>query len=163
MKKKTLVLAYEKLEDLPKNYRGFDLLDVYGFSKNKGEELKNLPVKTNYYNRFFEIQNYHKTDSPYSFCYIRHPDPWGEPRNWMQPIAALTECLQGKLVCEFWFPSEVVSFNFLLVSFIGRSSIKFLGVKQIDKVENWNNYEATWDINTDGLKKIWLIFIKRIK
>jgi len=150
--KSALVLAYESLKDLPKNYRDFDILDVYGFSSQGGKELKNISTKVNYYNGFFDIANYNEPKFPYNFCFIRHPDPWGEPRNWMQPIAALAESLSGELTCEFWFPSEIIAFNYLLQSILGNESIRIIQIKQIDDVGNWKNYQAKWSINQKGVK-----------
>lgn len=146
-----LILAFENFDDLPKNWRDFDVIDAYGASKLTGEDIKKFvgdsPVKLKIYNQFFEIKNFQKPEHPYDLCFTRHPDPWGEPRNWLQAIAALSECLKGKLVCEFWFPHEIVAFNFLVTSLLGKENVKFLAVKQIENVGEWKNYSANWEIN----------------
>ena len=146
-----LILAFENFDDLPKNWRDFDVIDTYGASKLTSEEIKkfigNSKVKLKIYNQFFEIKNFQKPEQSYDLCFIRHPDPWGEPRNWLQAIAALGECLKGKLTCEFWFPHEVVAFNFLLASLLGKENVKFLAAKQIGNVGEWKNYSAEWEVN----------------
>jgi hypothetical protein len=146
-----LILAFENFDDLPKNWRDFDVIDAYGASKLTDEDIKkfvsDFSVKLKIYNQFFEIKNFQKPEQPYDFCFIRHPDPWGEPRNWLQAIAALGECLNGKLVCELWFPHEVVAFNFLLASLLGKENVKFLAAKQIENIGDWKNYSAEWEIN----------------
>ena len=150
---KCLVLAFENLEDLPKNWKECELIDAYGFSKVSDEEITKLSTNLNTYNKFFEIKDYKKPKDPYDFCFIRHPDPWGEPRRWMQAIAALGECLKGKITCEFWFPHEIKAFDFLLKAILTESSVKLLETKQIGKVGDWENYSATWEINSNGMKE----------
>lgn len=149
-----LILAFENFEDVPKNWRDFDAIDAYGASKLTDENIKNFvgdsSIKLKIYNQFFEIKNFQKPEQSYDFCFIRHPDPWGEPRNWLQAIGALGECMKGKLTCEFWFPHEVVAFNFLLASLLGNENVKFLAAKQIEDVGNWRNYSAEWEINSVG-------------
>lgn len=146
-----LILAFENFDDLPKNWRDFDVIDAYGASKLTDEDIKKFigdaSVKLKIYNQFFEIKNFQKPEQPYDSCFTRHPDPWGEPRNWLQAIAALGECLKGKLTCEFWFPHEVVAFNFLLASLLGKENVKFLATKQIENVGDWKNYSTEWEIN----------------
>ncbi len=150
--KSALVLAYESIKDLPNNYRDFDTIDIYGFSSQGGKEFKNISTKVNYHNGFLDIADYAKPQFPYNFCYIRHPDPWGEPRNWMQPISALAESLQGELSCEFWFPSEILAFNYLLEAIIGKESINIIDINQLDNVNDWKNYMSKWSVNKNGLK-----------
>lgn len=158
-----LILAFENFDDLPKNWRDFDVIDAYGASKLTNEEIKKLvgnsSVKLKTYNQFFEIKSFQKPELPYDFCFIRHPDPWGEPRNWLQAIAALGECLKGKLICEFWFPHEVVAFNFLLASLLSKENVKFLASKQIENVGDWKNYFTEWEINPtkvqDDMKSVY--------
>jgi len=149
-----LILAFENFNDLPKNWRDFDVIDAYGASKLTDEEIKKFIgdslMKLKIHNQFFEIKNFQKPEQPYDLCFIRHPDPWGEPRNWLQAIAALGECLKGKLTCEFWFPHEVVAFNFLLASLLGNKNVKFLSAKQIENVGDWKNYSAEWEINSSA-------------
>ena len=140
-----LVLAFENLNDLPKDWKNFSSIDAYGQSKISKKEIADLPVKLNVYNQFFEVKNYRKPKQPYVLCFIKHPDPWGEPRNWLQAIAALGECLNGKLVCEFWFPHEIKAFDFLLKSLLGKSA-QFVEAKQLDNVRDWKNFEATWEV-----------------
>jgi hypothetical protein len=161
-----LILAFENFDDLPKNWQDFDVIDAYGASKLTDENIKKFvgtfAVKFKIYNQFFEIKNFQKPEQPYDFCFIRHPDPWGEPRNWLQAIAALGECLKGKLTCEFWFPHEVVAFNFLLASLLGKENVKFLTVKQIEKVGDWKNHSAEWEVNlTDTQPDMLSIYQKR--
>jgi len=151
-----LILAFENFDDLPKNWRDFDVIDAYGAIKLTDEEIKKFvgdsKVKLKIYNQCFEIKNFQKPEQPYDLCFIRHPDPWGEPRNWLQAIAALGECLKGKLTCEFWSPHEVVSFNFLLDSLLGKENIKFLAAKQIENVGDWKNHYAEWEVNLVDVK-----------
>lgn len=146
-----LILAFENFDDLPKNWRDFDVLDAYGASKLTDEEIKkfvgNSSIKLKIYDQFFEIKNFQKPEQSYDLCFIRHPDPWGEPRNWLQAIAALGECLKGKLTCEFWFPHEVIAFNFLLSSLLDNENVKFLSAKQIENIGDWKNHSADWEIN----------------
>lgn len=147
-----LILAFENFNDLPKNWKGFEAIDAYGGSKLTEDEIKkfvgNSSVKFKIYNQFFEIKNFQKPEQPYNFCFIRHPDPWGEPRNWLQASAALGECLKGKLSCEFWFPHEVAALNFLLASLLCKENVKFLAAKQIENIGDWKNYSAEWEINS---------------
>lgn len=161
-----LILAFENFDDLPKNWRDFDVIDAYGASKLTGEDTKKFlgdsPVKFKIYNQFFEIKSFQKPEQPYNFVFIRHPDPWGEPRNWLQAIAALGECLQGKLTCEFWFPHEIVAFNFLLASLLGKENVKFLATKQIENIGDWKNYSAEWEINlVETQKEMLSVYQKR--
>lgn len=161
-----LILAFENFDDLPKNWRDFDVIDAYGASKLTDEDIKKFvgdsKVRLKIYNQFFEIKNFQKSEQSYDICFIRHPDPWGEPRNWLQAIAALGECLSGKLSCEFWFPHEVVAFNFLLASLLGKENVKFLAAKQIDNVGEWKNYSAEWKINLGNVQSDMLpIYQKR--
>ncbi len=158
--KRLLVLAFENLEDLPKNWKEFSEIDAYGQSKTSS---KDLPVRINLSSQFFEIGNFKKPKENYDFCFIRHPDPWGEPRNWMQAIAALGECLNGKLICEFWFPSEIKTFDLLLKSILGESIVKFVNSRKIENIGKWNNFEATWEINCTKNKKDMLEFYKKEK
>ncbi|HLD16061.1 MAG TPA: hypothetical protein VJB94_05845 [Candidatus Nanoarchaeia archaeon] len=83
-----LVLAFETLDDLPTGWKKLKHIDAYGRSKVSGKLPKNIKV----YNKFFETNNYKK--GRYDLCFIKHPDPWGEPRNWMQAIAAIGEILK---------------------------------------------------------------------
>lgn len=151
-----LVLAFENFDDLPKNWRDFDVIDAYGASKLTDKDIKKFvgdsPVKLKIRNQFFEIKNLQKSEQTYDLCFIRHPDPWGEPRNWLQAIAALGECLKGNLNGEFWFPHEVVAFHFLLASLLGKENVKFLTGKQIEKVDDWKNYSAEWEINSVAIQ-----------
>jgi len=151
-----LILAFESFDDLPKNWRNFDVIDAYGASKLTKEDIEKFvgssKAKIRIFDQFFEIKNFQKQEQFYNLCFIRHPDPWGEPRNWLQAIAALGECLQGRLACEFWFPHEVVAFDFLLTSLLGEKNVKFLTVKQIENVGNWKNYSAEWEINSAGVQ-----------
>ena len=162
-----LILAFENFDDLPKNWQDFDVIDAYGASKLTDEDIKKLvgssPVKLKIHNQFFEIKSFQKPEQPYDFCFIRHPDPWGEPRNWLQAIAALGECLSGKIACEFWFPHEVVAFNFLLVSLIGKGNVKFLVAKQIENTGDWKNYSAEWGINPTTMQSNMLSVYQQIK
>jgi len=152
---------------LPKNWRDFGIIDAYGASKLIDENIRkfvgNSKVKLKIYNQFFEIKNFQKPEQPYNSCFIRHPDPWGEPRNWLQAIAALGECLKGKLICEFWFPHEVVAFNFLLASLLGKENVKFLAAKQIENVGDWKNYSAEWEVNLVEVQSGMSAFYQKMK
>ena len=145
-----LVLAFEDLHDLPSSWKDYACIDAYGQSKISLKDKEGLPVKLTVYNQFFEVKSYYKPKKPYDLCFIRHPDPWGEPRNWMQAIAGLGECVVGALVCEFWFPHEVKAFDFLLQSLLG-TSVQFVKAKQLDNIGEWKNFQARWEIK--GLQK----------
>lgn len=151
---RALILAFENFDDLPKNWRDFDIIDAYGANKLTTLEITQFvddsPVKLKIFNQFFEIKNFQKPEQSYNLCFIKHPDPWGEPRNWLQAIAAFGECLKGKLTCEFWFPHEIVAFNFLLTSLLGKENGKFIATKQLENVGEWKNYSAEWKINPNA-------------
>ncbi len=151
-----LVLAFETFDDLPKNWRDFDIIDAYGASEvtdaGIAGRVSDSSVKLKIHNRFFEINSFKKPEQAYDLCFIRHPDPWGEPRNWLQAIAALGECLKGRLVCEFWFPHEIVAFDLLLSSLLGKENVKFLAAHQMENSGDWKNYSAQWKINSAAVR-----------
>src|SRR3989344_7707670 len=119
---KCLVLAFETLKDLPNNWQSFSEIDAYGQSKLTMTEIHRLQNKLRIFNKFFESTNLKKNNKIYDYCFIRHPDPWGEPRNWMHAIIALGDSLNGKLDCEFWFVHEIKAFDFLLKSLLGEKA-----------------------------------------
>lgn len=140
-----LVLAFETMEDLPKNWQDFVSIDAYGQVKVSLDEVKNISTSLHIYNQFFQVDTNQFPNKLYRSCYIKHPDPWGEPRSWMQAIAALGECVDGTLICEFWFPHEIKAFDFLLQSVLG-DGVHFVQAKQLPDDRECDTYEAVWQI-----------------
>lgn len=145
-----IVLAFSTVQDLPNNHAIFWSVDCYG-QYNTSAPHK-LPSNIVVHQGLFEVGKTTIPNTLYSEGFIRHPDPWGEPRNWMQAIAALGECLQGKLTCEFWYPHEIIAFHFLLSSILSQEQIKFLHAEQIEDANEWDNYSACWEINAINLQ-----------
>lgn len=148
--KKCLVLAFSTLKDLPKSWQKMTHIDAYGQIKNPEHDV---PTNLHIHDRFFEIGKVAIPTIPYQTCFIRHPDPWGEPRSWIQAIAALGESLQGTLQCEFWFPHEIIAFHFLLNRVLDSSHVEFECAQEIAPVNQWENYTASWFINRTGVCK----------
>lgn len=147
---RSLVLAFSSLEDLPTDWESYKHIDAYG--QITSPELS-YPANIHLHDRFFEIGKVTIPKPPYSFCFIRHPDPWGEPRSWMQAIAALGECLQGRLQCEFWHPHEIIAFHFLLTQVLSSDQVHFESAIQIADVGEWANFSVSWTINPITLQK----------
>ncbi len=145
-----IVLAFSTAKDLPHNYKDFTVVDCYGeWSEADTTKLApNIVV----HQQLFEVGKTPVLNTLYSEGFIRHPDPWGEPRNWMQAIAALGECLQGPLTCEFWYPHEIVAFHFLLTSILSSEQVRFIHAQQIEDANEWDNYSASWEINATSLQ-----------
>ena len=159
-----LVLAFESMEDLPKNWERFDSITAYGpanISKSIEEAIKSQTILV--MRKLFSIRNFEKPDVPYDYSFIRHPDPWGEPRSWMQAISALGESLQGRLECEFWFTHEIPAFHYLLISLLGNDNIDFKEMLELDSIGNKPNYMAVWEVNTTGIKEDMLEFYEKNK
>lgn len=147
---KCIVLAFSNLSDLPANKAAFEIIDCYG------EVELNMPKQTDtnitIHQELFAIGKNTLPETPYQEAFIRHPDPWGEPRNWIQAIAALGECLQGKLICEFWYPHEIIAFHFLLVSLLSPEQVKFIEATQVADCNDWDNFSASWHFNAISLQ-----------
>ncbi len=127
MTEHALVLAYTNLDDLPKNWDKFDSIDLFGSSEEVWQSMK----KGNTYLRNHRKLLLNKTDLPqrdYSRVYIKHPDPFGEPRNWMLAISVIRERLQGYIDCIFWSKQEILAFNFLLINLWGTENVKFISL-----------------------------------
>lgn len=156
---KCLVLAFETLEDLPVNWQKFSSIDVYGLSKiNNPTEAAtslspDLKAKLTLHNKLFLIRTLEKAKDPYTFCFVRHPDPWGEARSWMKAICALGETLSGNLECKFWFTHEIIAFDFLLRELLGQQNVRFIEAGQLPNIESKANYQANWAINPNGVQK----------
>lgn len=147
-----IVLAFSTLQDLPTNWTSFERIDCYGEVDPKCLESKKGNERIIVHNQFFAIGKNILPTTPYQECFIRHPDPWGEPRNWIQAIAGLGECLQGKLTCEFWYPHEIIAFHFLLVSLLSKDQVTFIHAEQVADSNNWDNFRADWKINAISLQ-----------
>ena len=158
--KKCLVLAFSTLEDLPTPWENIEHIDAYGQIKNP--EL-DVPSNLHIHDRFFEIGKVVTPTIPYDSCFIRHPDPWGEPRSWIQAIAALGECLQGDLRCEFWHPHEIIAFHFLLTEVLSPKQAQFQTAQQINDVGEWNNFSSSWKINFVEIQKEMLSLYQKKK
>ncbi|MBI2635155.1 MAG: hypothetical protein HYW79_01260 [Parcubacteria group bacterium] len=156
---KCLVLAFENVQDLPSNWKDCESVDIYGFikSENAVTAVRDLfadsNTKFNINNELFLIRTLREVGQPYDFCFIRHPDPWGEPRNWMKAVSALGETLSGKLECEFWFSHEIIALNYLMVELLGKSNVEFIDSVQLPDVENKKNFKALWVINHSGIQE----------
>lgn len=145
-----LVLAFTSIEDLPRNWQDMAHIDAYGeLEKIDHTQLSRHP-QIHLHNQFFEIGKAEQSPQSYNYCFIRHPDPWGEPRNWMKAIAAIAECVQGQLNCEFWYPHEIVAFHYLLKELLGEN-INFIQANQTDSIGDWKNFVAAWQVNQDKL------------
>lgn len=145
-----IVLAFSTGKDLPNNHKDFTIVDCYG--QYHGTDSTKLAPNIVVHDELFEVGKTTVPNTLYNEGFIRHPDPWGEPRNWMQAIAALGECLQGKLTCEFWYPHEIIAFHFLLNSILSQEQVKLLQAKQIEDANQWDNYSASWGINAVRLQ-----------
>lgn len=149
---KCIVLAFSNVNDLPANKDSFELIDCYGEVELKDSDHQGLSSNLVVHRELFTIGKNTLPETPYNEGFIRHPDPWGEPRNWIQAIAALGECLQGKLTCEFWYPHEIIAFHFLLVSLLSHEQVRFRHAKQIADSNGWDNFSASWQINAISLQ-----------
>jgi hypothetical protein len=141
--KKCLLLAFEDAKDLNKEMEQFDRVDAYGpLTKVNTTKFKNLHISK----QFFWIENYKMTKEKYDLCIIRYPDIWGEPINWVRAIAAIAESVRGKLVCEFWMPSEIVAFDFFLTSIIGDNITLERTYKSFNRTQGVSNFIVEWRI-----------------
>ncbi len=145
-----IVLAFSTVKDLPNNYKDFTVVDCYGECR----EVDTIKLASNIvvHQELFEVGKTNLPNTLYNEGFIRHPDPWGEPRNWMQAIAALGECLQGQLNCEFWYPHEIIAFHSLLTSILSPVQVRFMRAQQIEDANEWDNYSASWEINSVSLQ-----------
>jgi hypothetical protein len=158
-----IVLAFSTLQDLPNNWSSFERIDCFGEVALKETEINANRQKIIIHNEFFAIGKNSLPDTPYQECFIRHPDPWGEPRNWIQAIAGLGECLKGKLIGEFWYPHEIIAFHFLLVSLLNKDQVNFIHAEQLADSNNWDNFGASWQINAISLQSAMLDQYQREK
>lgn len=146
-----LVLAFETPSDLPHNWEEFEHITAYGPAKDFAFDEKFSVKKLHIMRKLFSIRDLQKPTQPFNACYIKHPDPWGEPRNWIKAIAALGETLQGSLTCEFWFTHEVPAFHQLLLQTLGEEHVTLQEVGELEKIGNKPNYYGRWGINTVGI------------
>lgn len=149
---KCIVLAFSNLKDLPQNHTAFELIDCYGEIDCNDFDPTSINSNIVIHRELFAIGKNIIPETPYNAGFIRHPDPWGEPRNWIQAIAALGECLQGNLTCEFWYPHEIIAFHFLLVSLLSQEQVRFLHAEQTADSNDWDNFSASWKINAISLQ-----------
>ena len=145
-----IVLAFSTVKDLPHNHNDFTIVDCYGECSEA--DTTKLAPNIVVHQELFEVGKTNLLNTLYNDAFIRHPDPWGEPRNWMQAIAALGECLQGHLTCEFWYPHEIIAFHFLLTSILSSEQVMFVHAQQIEDANEWDNYSASWEINAVSLQ-----------
>lgn len=141
-----LVLAFSTMEDLPQGWEQFDHIDAYGQIKIPKKEWKSLPKNLTLHEGFFEISKDFKAPRPYDLCYIAHPDPYGEPRNWIKAVAAIIECVKGTIIATFFFTHEIHAFD-LLISTVD-PYIDFGEAKQLPPKGDWEQFEASWTIDT---------------
>lgn len=161
MNRTCIVLACSTIEDLPSHWQQFSHIDCYGEIKHAKDftDCDNVTI----HNQFFEIGKNEIPTIPYSLGFIRHPDPWGEPRNWIKAIAGLSECLQGELVCEFWYPHEILAFHFLLTAMLDKDQVKFISAQQLKDIRDWNNFQASWQLNAIKLSADMLTLYQKEK
>ncbi|MEM0142933.1 MAG: hypothetical protein QXL94_03130 [Candidatus Parvarchaeum sp.] len=137
-----LLLAFENAKDLGDDLCLFKRVDAYG---PLADIELTQPMNLHIFKQFFWIENYKKPKEKYATCIIYHPDIWGEPINWIRAIAAIAECVEGNIVCEFWMPSEIIAFNFFLTSII-KDNVRLLSAKKISSRSKIPNFRVEWKI-----------------
>jgi hypothetical protein len=159
--KRCLVLAFERFDDLPDDWRRFDAIDAYGVSTVTSADVEafkagwtgEMTVRPGLLN----VTRWRPPAVPYDHCFIRHPDPWGEPRNWFRAIAALGACLAGELTALFFYQHEILAFNFQLTALLGQSAVALSDTAPIADVRREGEtsapcVRARWSINPQGVQ-----------
>jgi hypothetical protein len=94
------------------------------------------------FKQMFCLSNYNR-EVNYRCCYIRHPDVWGEPRNLMTAIAAISQCVKGKLICEFSAKDELAAFQYL-VTCLTSAKLSRIYRTRVGKSNRKAAYHAEW-------------------
>jgi hypothetical protein len=151
-----VVLAFESVADLPPEWALCDRLTLYGpkapdveqpFSADPASPLITLRRET------LDIATLTPRDQPFDSCFVRHPDPWGEPRSWLCAIAALGECLTGTLTCVVHRDHEALAFNHLLIAMLGQEHAILEGTRRVDDPIGERHLAISWRINPAGVQR----------
>ena len=131
-----LILAYQDADDLPEQYKQFSSIDAYGDVQNHTPMKKHMRIV----NKPYTLAT--RGIKTYNHCFIRHPDPWGDPRSWANGIAAIGSRLKGDIECVFYRLDEVGAFNYMLRELINPNELAFNDVQTIHSHEQ----QASWTI-----------------
>ncbi|MEK6902003.1 MAG: hypothetical protein AABX02_00250 [archaeon] len=145
---RALVLAFKNMEDLPPQPERFEQIIAYGVMR---KIPKITPLLINLTIRPFQFgYGNHPANERFDYCYIRHPDPFGEPVPWMSAIAGIGESVKGPLEAVFHHPYEVTAFHYLLKKIIGKKNVKWEYGRHIVDTEapsppyQWDEYLSRW-------------------
>ncbi|MCW3848062.1 hypothetical protein OF829_12500 [Sphingomonas sp. LB-2] len=152
-----LVLAFEGFADLPPAWRDCRTIDAFGKVTFPLDVVRafvgDAPVAITIHHQLLDILDFEPPGAPYDLCFIRHPDPWGEPRSWLCAIAAIGECLRGELTCVFHRQHEGLAFNFLLAAMLGAENAKFLSAEKVEDAGGERHIALRWQINAKGVQR----------
>ncbi len=153
---RALVLAFKNRYDLPPQPERFDQIIAYGDMRKVPTNVPrslNLTIRPHQ----FGFGN-HPANERFDYCYIYHPDPFGEPVPWMSAIAGIGESVKGPLEAVFYHPYEVTAFHYLLKKIIGKKNVKWeRGRHMVDPdftspVYRQDEYESRWMLTPDPEK-----------
>jgi hypothetical protein len=147
-----LVLAFETFDDLCSDWQSYETVDAYGSNGVSPADVATFrgdcATAITVHNRQFSIM---APDGPvvvYDHCFVRHPDPWGEPRNWLRAIARLGESLRGDIRCVHYHQHEGLAFNFLLIALLDKENVRLESTVELEP----GKFQFTWRINAAGLQ-----------
>lgn len=147
-----LVLAFETFGDMPSNWQSYDAVDAYGSNSVSAADVAafrgDSSTAVSVHNRQFNVMAAERPIDVYSDCFVRHPDPWGEPRNWLRAIALLGESLSGEMRCVHYHQHEALAFNFLLTALLDKEHVR---LERSAEGED-GMFHVTWRINAGGLQ-----------
>ncbi len=149
MAKSCLVLAYVDQKDLPPNYKEFDVIDAYG-GGFVDSMLSPDPARVRLHPDHFLVGSYESSAQPYSFCYIRHPDPQLRPASWISAIAAIGKCLDGELLVRFYYAYEILHFDAMINMLLGGRARRTEIISGLASDVEDSEYAAKWEIKPTG-------------
>lgn len=107
-----LVLGYRNRDDLPTHLGAWSRISAFGIPDPKLDSPGSPEVTV--YAQLFSVDSYADLQEAYNAVFIRFPDPFGEPRNWLKAIYALGFCVDGPLEAWFYEPGELLLFDWML-------------------------------------------------
>ncbi len=145
-----LVLAFETFGDMPSNWQSYDAIDAYGSNCVSAADVASFrggsATAITVHNRQLSIMAPERPAIVYDDCFARHPDPWGEPRNWLRAIAVLGESLRGSMRCILHHQHEGLAFSFLLTSLLDKENVRLERAVECEP----GQFQFTWRINPAG-------------
>lgn len=140
---RALVLAFQSVKDLPPHPERFEHIIAYGdMGKVPIIRAGSLKIVVRPYQ--FGFGN-HSSKERFDYCYIRHPDPFGEPVPWMSAIAGIGERVTGPIEAVFYHPYEVTAFHYLLKKIIGKKNVKWKSGRRVG-----DEYVSCWMLTPDS-------------